>query len=45
MTDERSRPRPRPRTNRSFLALCLRLIVAITNFEGVDNPGREKLKL
>ncbi|MFQ3318483.1 MAG: hypothetical protein ACI80F_000537, partial [Natronomonas sp.] len=28
-----------------FLALCLRLVVAITNFERGDDPGREKLKL
>ena len=28
-----------------FLALCLRLVVAITNFERGDNRGREKLKL
>jgi hypothetical protein len=25
--------------------LCLRLVVAITNFERGDDPGREKLKL
>ena len=30
---------------RVFLALCLRLVVAITNFERGDDPGREKLKL
>jgi len=28
-----------------FLALCLRLVVAITNFERGDDSGREKLKL
>ena len=28
-----------------FLALCLRIVVAITNLERGDNPGREKLKL
>jgi hypothetical protein len=28
-----------------FLALCLRLVVAITNFEREDDPDREKLKL
>ncbi|WP_136688980.1 hypothetical protein [Halorhabdus amylolytica] len=27
-----------------FLALCLRLVIAITNFERGDDPGREKLK-
>jgi len=26
------------------VALCLRLIVAITNYERSDNPGRTKLK-
>jgi hypothetical protein len=28
-----------------FLALCLRLVVTITNFERGDDFGREKLKL
>ena len=28
-----------------FLAPCLRLVVAITNFEREDDPDREKLKL
>jgi len=28
-----------------FLALCLRLVVAVTNFERGDEPGREKVKL
>jgi len=28
-----------------FVALCLRLVVAITNFERGDNPGCEALKL
>ena len=28
-----------------FLALCLRLVVAITNFERGDDLGREKLRL
>jgi len=28
-----------------FVALCLRLVVAITNFERGNDPGREKLKL
>ena len=28
-----------------FLALCLRLVVAITNYERGDNPGREMLKV
>jgi hypothetical protein len=27
------------------LALCLRIVVAISEFEGGDDPGREKLKL
>lgn len=28
-----------------FLALCLRLVVAITNDERGDNPGREMLRV
>ena len=40
----RARGRVHARTE-VFLALCLRLIVAITNFERGDDPGREKLKL
>jgi len=28
-----------------FLVLCLRLVVAITNFERGDDPSSEKLKL
>jgi hypothetical protein len=38
-----SAPRPRPRTNRSDVALCLRLVVAITNYERGNSPGCEKL--
>ena len=40
----RARGRVHARTQ-VFLALCLRLVVVITNFERGDNPGREKLKL
>jgi len=40
----RARGRVHARTE-VFLALCLRLVVAITNFERGDDPGREKLKL
>ena len=40
----RARGRVHVRTQ-VFLALCLRLVVAITNFERGDDPGREKLKL
>ena len=40
----RARGRVHARTE-VFLALCLRLVVAITNFERGNNPGREKLKL
>ena len=28
-----------------FLALCLRLVVAITNYERGENPGREMLRV
>jgi len=28
-----------------FVALCLRIVIAITNYERGDDPGREKLKL
>jgi len=38
------RPRPRPCTNRCvFVALCLRLVVAITNYERGNEPSCEKL--
>jgi len=40
----RARGRVHARTE-VFLALCLRLVVAITNFERGDDPGRERLKL
>jgi len=40
----RARGRVHARTE-VFLALCLRLVVAITNFERGDDPGREKLRL
>ncbi|MDB2239129.1 transposase [Halorubrum ezzemoulense] len=40
----RARGRVHARTQ-VFLALCLRLVVVITNFERGDDPGREKLKL
>jgi hypothetical protein len=40
----RARGRVHARTE-VFLALCLRLVVAITNFDRGDDPGREKLKL
>ena len=39
----RARGRVHARTQ-VILALCLRLVVAITNFERGDDPGREKLK-
>jgi hypothetical protein len=40
----RARGRVHARTQ-VFLALCLRLVVAITNYERGDDPGREKLTL
>jgi hypothetical protein len=40
----RARGRVHARTE-VFVALCLRIVVAITNFERDDDPGREKLKL
>jgi hypothetical protein len=40
----RARGRVHARTQ-VFLALCLRLVVAITNYERGDHPSREKLKL
>jgi hypothetical protein len=40
----RARGRVHARTE-VFLALCLRLVVAVTNFERGEDPGREKLKL
>jgi hypothetical protein len=40
----RARGRVHARTE-VFLALCLRIAVAITNFEQGSDPGREKLKL
>ncbi|EMA13320.1 ISH11-type transposase ISHwa14 [Haloarcula amylolytica JCM 13557] len=40
----RARGRVHARTE-AFLALCLRLVIAITNFERGDDPGRERLKL
>jgi hypothetical protein len=40
----RARGRVHARTE-VFLALCLRVVVAITNFERGDDPGREKFKL
>ena len=40
----RARGRVHARTE-VFVALCLRIVVAITNFERGDDPGREKLKL
>ena len=40
----RARGRVHARTE-VFLALCLRLVVAITNYERGDDPGREKLTL
>ena len=40
----RARGRVHARTG-VFVALCLRLVVAITNYERGDDPGREKLTL
>jgi hypothetical protein len=40
----RARGRVHARTE-VFLALCLRVVVAITNYERGDDPGREKLTL
>ena len=40
----RARGRVHARTE-IFLALCLRVVVAITNYERGDSPGREKLTL
>jgi hypothetical protein len=40
----RARGRVHARTQ-VFLALCLRLVVAITNYERGDHPGREMLKV
>jgi len=40
----RARGRVQARTE-VFLALCLRFVVAITNFELGNDPAREKLKL
>ncbi|RKS75837.1 DDE family transposase [Haloarcula quadrata] len=40
----RARGRVHARTE-VFIALCLRIVVAITNFERGDDPGREKLTL
>jgi hypothetical protein len=40
----RARGRVHARTE-VFLALCLRIVVAITNFEQGEDPGREKLTL
>ncbi|ELY62986.1 ISH11-type transposase ISHwa14 [Natrinema versiforme JCM 10478] len=40
----RARGRVHARTE-VFLSLCLRVVVAITNFERGNDPGREKLKL
>jgi transposase len=40
----RARSRVHARTE-VFVALCLRIVIAITNYERGDNPGREKLKL
>ena len=40
----RARGRVHARTE-VFVALCLRLVVAITNFERGDDSGCEKLKL
>ena len=40
----RARGRVHARTE-VFLALCLRIVVAITNYERGDDPGREKLTL
>jgi len=31
--------------NRLFVALCLRIVIAITNYERGNDPEREKLKL
>lgn len=40
----RARGRVHARTQ-VFLSLCLRLVVAITNYKRGDNPGREMLKV
>jgi len=40
----RARSRVHARTE-VFVALCLRIVITITNYERGDNPGREKLKL
>ncbi|MXV64206.1 IS5/IS1182 family transposase, partial [Natronorubrum sp. JWXQ-INN-674] len=40
----RARARVHARTE-VFVALCLRIAIAITNYERGHDPGREKLKL
>ncbi|SDD92113.1 transposase, partial [Natrinema hispanicum] len=40
----RARGRVHARTE-VFVALCLRIVIAITNYERGHDPGREKLKL